>query len=198
MTPEKRTARARQIERSAYEILDKKGFAGLSMQAVAKNAKASNETLYRWYGDKIGLFEALIRGNTETVIAAFDDAQGTTPLDRLETIGARLLKMLLGPRAVALNRAAAADASGKLGATLSREGRKAVAPRVAALLQDAIEAQQLGQGERDQMAEMYFGLLIGDQQLRRVTGAMPEPGLSAIETRAAQAVVLLRRVFPPG
>ena len=197
MTPDKRDQRARQIESAAYDILEMKGFSGLSMQVVAKAAKASNETLYRWYGDKIGLFEALIRGNAETVIADLEDIQGDTPLDRLGFIAPRLLAMLLGPRAIALNRAAASDASGKLGAALAREGRMVVGPRIAALMQEAVEAGQLAGDTPRRMAEVFFGLLIGDQQIRRVTGAMSNPDADEIEARSAAAIKLLCRVYPP-
>ena len=39
MTPDKRDQRARQIESAAYDILEMKGFSGLSMQVVAKAAE---------------------------------------------------------------------------------------------------------------------------------------------------------------
>ncbi len=197
MTPDKRDQRARQIESAAYDILDKKGFSGLSMQAVAKAAKASNETLYRWYGDKIGLFEALIRGNAEIVVADLDDLQGDTPLDRLAFIAPRLLEMLLGARAIALNRAAAADASGKLGAALAREGRMVVGPRIAGLMQEAIEAKQLAHDTPRKMAAVSYTLLIGDQQIRRVTGAMDKPDAKSVEARSTEAIALLCRIYPP-
>ena len=51
MKPDRKEARASQIEQVAFDLLDKRGAAGLSMRAVAKAARASNETLYRWYGD---------------------------------------------------------------------------------------------------------------------------------------------------
>ena len=197
MTPEKRDQRARQIENAAYEILEKKGFSGLSMQAVARAAKASNETLYRWYGDKVGLFEALIRGNAELVVAELDALRGKTPIETLGQIGPRILTMLLGPRAIALNRAAAADPGGTLGAALAREGRMVVGPRIAAVIQGAIASGQLSGDTPERMTEVYFGLLIGDQQIRRVTGASPMPDQDEINTRAESALALLRRIFPP-
>lgn len=73
-----------------------------------------------------------------------------------------------------------------------------MAPRIVALLEEAIAAGQLGGDAPDRIAEIYFGLLIGDQQIRRVTGAMPGPDAAAIEARAETATVLLRRVFPTG
>ena len=64
MRDEKRAARAEEIETAAYGVLEAKGYDGLTMLAVARAAKASNEMLYRWYGDKQGLIEALIRSMT--------------------------------------------------------------------------------------------------------------------------------------
>lgn len=195
MRQENRQIRARQIEAAAYELLEEKGFAGLSMQAVAKKAKASNETLYRWYGDKAGLFEALIRGNSAIVEAAISLPEAEPP-ESIETIGTVLLGMLLGPRAIALNRAAAADPSGALGRALAREGRDTIAPRIVTLMQAAVAKGHLA-GAPEEVAETWFALLIGDLQVRRVTGALPQPRSDYIEARAGTALRRLQRLFPP-
>ncbi|MEQ8740678.1 MAG: helix-turn-helix domain-containing protein, partial [Hoeflea sp.] len=63
MREETRAARQAQIEQAAYEVLEEKGYAATSMLAIAKRARASNETLYNWYGDKTGLFRALVVRN---------------------------------------------------------------------------------------------------------------------------------------
>ena len=52
MRDDKKQQRRRQIEAAAYDLLVQYGYDGTSMLAVAKAAKASNETMYRWYGDK--------------------------------------------------------------------------------------------------------------------------------------------------
>ncbi|WP_411892626.1 hypothetical protein [Yoonia sp. SDW83-1] len=46
------------------------------------------------------------------------------PIKTLRHIGPILLDLLLGARAVTLNRAAAADLSGELGAFISQQGRE--------------------------------------------------------------------------
>lgn len=197
MRQENREVRARLIEAAAYEVLEEKGFSGMSVQAVAKAAKASNETLYRWYGDKTGLFEALIRGNSNLVRDALDATAAEAALESLHRIGPVLLSMLLGDRAVALNKAAAADAGGTLGRALAQEGRSAIAPRIIAIMEDARIAGHLGGGTVQEMAEVYFSLLIGDLQVRRVTGALPMPREEYIAKRADDAVTNLQRLYPP-
>ena len=196
MRDDKKADRAGQIEAAAYAILEEKGFAGLSVQAVAKRARASNETIYKWYGDKTGLFEALIRRNSGLVEAAIGASHRQTAADRLAEIGPVLLTMLLGPRAIALNRAAASDPTGTLGRALAREGRETIAPRVVALMQDAVHEGSL-EGAQQEIAETWFSLLIGDLQVRRVTGALSEPRADYITARAATALARLRQLYPP-
>lgn len=197
MRQKNREERARQIEGAAYQMLDQKGFKGLSMQGLARAAKASNETLYRWYGDKTGLLEALIRRNSDIVRQALSDRTQDDAMQDLAAVGPVLLKMLLGGRAIALNRAAAADPDGPLGRALAREGRDAIAPRIVAVMQRGIDQSYLGNGSAQDMAETWFSLLIGDLQIRRVTGALSEPHDDYITQRATLALERLRTVFPP-
>ncbi|WP_136636313.1 TetR/AcrR family transcriptional regulator [Pseudooceanicola onchidii] len=188
MREDRRARRAAEIEDAAYAVLEAKGYDGLTMLAVAKAAKASNETLYRWYGDKSGLFEALIRRNTEGVLAQLNECKGASAAQTLDRVGQVLLAMLLGPRAVALNRAAAADGSGVLGALLAETGRGVVGPWIAGVMQRGIAEGQLGDHDPRQMTERYFSLLIGDAQVRRVTGAITEPTADWIAARTKAAM----------
>ncbi|WP_323771107.1 TetR/AcrR family transcriptional regulator [Antarctobacter sp.] len=190
MRPENKAEREAQIAEAAYAVLAEKGFAGLSMLAVAKRAKASNETLYRWYGDKTGLFRALILRNAAQVTDRLD----ALPVARvsLEDLGAALLDMLLSERAVALNRAAAADASNTLGPVLAEAGRGTVFPRLQAVFQqlDAAGSLRLQPAEA---AALWVDLLVGDWQLRLVTAAMAAPDAAARAARvrrAAQGVLI--------
>lgn len=186
------------IEEAAFQLLTEKGFAATSMLAVAKAARASNETLYRWYGDKQGLFQALVARNSAAITDELADSAraGLPPLERLARVGPALLTMLMDPRTVALNRAAAADEGGALGQALARAGRETVAPLIADVIAQAIDTGAL-RGQADEMTELYLTLLIGDSQIRRVTGAMPPPGPGWVRARASRALVLLQSLAPP-
>jgi len=192
MTPNKQDQRRTQIEDAAYRMLGEKGYAGTSMQAIAKAAKASNETLYNWYGDKKGLMAALVARNTETVRAALAENTSGAPMDQLARLGPVLLGMVLGPRAVALNRAAAADPSGDLGRAISAGGREVVTPLIAAIMDRAVAEGALN-GPPDELAQLYLTLLLGDLQIRRVTGAMDVPTPDFTRARADAALRRLRR-----
>ena len=193
MREEKRSQRQQQIETAAYEVLEAKGYGGTSMQGIAKQARASNETLYNWYGDKQGLFQALVMRNAEEVKTHLE-AELQTDHDALAilgTLGPKLLKLLTGDRAIALNRAAAADNSGELGATLSRAGREAVLPLLEQVLVRARHEGHLRFEHPDEAVGLYLDLLIGDQQIRRVIGRLPAPTAEFCALRSERAVGLL-------
>lgn len=197
MKEDRKTARMVQIEEAAYALIADKGYASTSMLTIAKRAKASNETLYSWYGDKLGLFARMVERNANEARAILEEAleADADPLEALNRFGTVLLGMLFGERAIALNRAAAADISGQLGAALARSGRNAVAPLIGQTLDRARQAGLLHYEDTADATDLYLGLLIGDLQLRCVTGQITPPGREARDARARRTAGLLRRLL---
>jgi AcrR family transcriptional regulator len=197
MRDENRSLRQDQIERAAYAVLDEKGYAGASMLAIARAAKASNETLYNWYGDKTGLFAALVRRNAAEVKALLEGqiTAGGDALDTLGRVGPVLLQLVTSDRAVALNRAAAADPTGELGRIIAAEGRETVAPLIAQIIAQGRAQGRLVFDDLAVACETWLCLLIGDIQIRRVVGRMPQPGPEALAARADAALRHFLRLF---
>jgi AcrR family transcriptional regulator len=189
MRDENRSLRQEQIETAAYELLEQKGYAGTSMQGIARQARASNETLYNWYGDKQGLFKALVTRNAAGVRSLLEAelSSGHNAMQTVERLGPKLLELLLGNRAIALNRAAAADPSGDLGAAISQAGRDSVLPLIERVLEDAKGKGQLTFERADEAAGLYLDLLVGDLQIRRVIGRLPVPTPEFCQKRAKRA-----------
>lgn len=160
------------------------------MSAIAKAARASHETLYTWYGDKVGLFRALVARNASDVSAQLDAAlAGKADVEAtLRAIGPLLLEAVLGPRAVALNRAAAADRTGALGKAIAEAGRDQIAPKLASLMAQAKQTGVIRRMEASDATDLFVDLLIGDLQIRRVVGRMPMPEPDALASRAERAV----------
>lgn len=191
-----RAERQERIEKAAYELLEDKGYGGTSMLSIATRAKASNETLYRWYGDKQGLFKAMVVRNARDVKDLLESELQAKhpPIKTLRRLGPRLLGLVLSQRAIALNRAAAADPSGELGAALTESGRDSVLPLIAQVFRQARKEGVIqGLSTRDAV-ELYLNLLIGDQQIRRVIGALPEPSGAEIKRRADGALKNLLKI----
>ncbi|SFA80767.1 transcriptional regulator, TetR family [Poseidonocella pacifica] len=190
MRDENKVLRQTQIECAAYELLELKGYAGTSMQGIARKARASNETLYNWYGDKRGLFTALVTRNAAEVRSLLETelSAGGDAITTLGLLAPKLLELLLGNRAIALNRAAAADPTGELGAAISQAGRETVLPLLEQVLETARRDGQLKFDRPTEAAGLFLDLLVGDFQIRRVIGRLPAPDREFCETRSALAV----------
>lgn len=197
----KADARREMIEEAAYRVLVRDGYKAASILAIAKEAKASNETLYRWYGNKQGLFAALVERNAQAARELLDEALAgdQTPLTTLEALGPVLLRLVTSERAVALNRAAAGDVydTGTLGAALAKGGRESLVPLIAKLLVQADADGALQIDDPAEAAEVYINLLLGDVQIRRATGALEPLSEAAIVARSTRALKLMRRLYAP-
>jgi AcrR family transcriptional regulator len=186
---ENKASRQDKIEQAAYAVLEARGYAGASMLAIARAARASNETLYNWYGDKTGLFKALVLRNAEQVRLQLEEGlnSGDHPLEILRALGPILLELLVSPRAIQLNRAAAADPTGELGAVISQRCRETIAPLIGEVLERARSEASLDYDTTADAVGLYLDLLVGDLQIRRVIGREGAMDESAIDLRAEQA-----------
>lgn len=201
MLDTKKEDRRAAIETAAYALLLERGYAGTSMLQIAKRAKASNETLYKWYGDKLGLFAAMVERNAAAGMEHLALPLGADQsfADKLTGFGTALLMGILSDRAVALNRVAAADTSGALGATLAKHGRAAVVPLLDAVWDDMPLPAPLPPHltTARQITETYLALLIADLQARRIIGQMAAPNRDFCATRARQAATLIQTLIRP-
>lgn len=184
------------IFEAAYQVMSEKGYKGTSMLAVAKAAGASNETLYNWFGNKQGLFAAMIEENARAASDALSEVFSghADPMTTLETFGAALLQLISSDRAIALNRAAAADVSqgGKLGELLAENGRNTVVPIVAKMFEAAQANGLIREHDPDEIAEIYVALLLGDIQIRRVIGVTgsPNPDATIIHSQRVNELIV--------
>lgn len=201
MREEKQRARHRQIADAAYALLARDGYKATSMLGIARQAAASNETLYRWYGNKQGLFKALVDDNAEDVRTLLQDRMvaDADPLQALSDVAPLLFMLVTGDRAVALNRAAAADVhdTATLGQTIAKRGRETIVPLIGGLIGRMRQSGTLVRGEPPEIAEVFVNLLIGDVQIRRVIGVIDPPDIAASEQRAERAISLLLRLYGP-
>lgn len=199
MRRENQQQRRQQIEAAAYALLQEKGYKSTSMLAVAKRAGASNETLYRWYGNKQALFGAMVMANAqkaEELVRTFE-AGRTDPLQTIEQFGPVLLRIVTGEKAISLNRAAAGDVheTATLGSIIAEGGKRTILPLLVGLFQRAAAEGQLAADDPAEAADIYLSLLIGDLQIERVIGVREEMNDTQISQRAQRAYRLMRQLY---
>jgi len=196
-----RDKRRDEILNVATEVLSERGYRDASMLEIATHASASKETLYAWFGDKRGLFEAVIVRNARSVQAVLQHhLEGDAGVERaLVDFGQALLRLLLGDSAVAINRAAISEAQSdpSLAQILSSAGREATLPMFIRYLERQRRRGTLSLDSPSQAAEDFLGLLIGDTQVRRLLGLLGSPKKGRIEARATRAAKIFLRLYAP-
>jgi AcrR family transcriptional regulator len=192
---ERRDARRDHILDVTLELLARHGYEGTSMHKVAATARTSKETLYAWFGDKAGLFEALVSReaqamNDQLVAALAAEERGGDAREILVRFGTDVLTLLLGSRSLTINRAAiaAASTSPELGRILAAKGRETTRPLVQRHLTDEHRAGRLSIPDPDEAFEILMGLLVRDLQVRLLIGAATAPTAKEFTRRAEVAV----------
>ena len=185
--------RREEILKVALSVLAERGYRGASMREIAVRSQASKETLYAWFGNKRGLFEELVRWQAErvdAVIAPNLERDGDDPSEDLRGFALELQRLLLGDRAVVINRAAISEATSDptFARILATQGRGSVVPKLERYLEGQRERGRLDFEEVGTAIDVLIGLAIGDQQVRRLLGVLPMPEPEQIEARAERAV----------
>jgi AcrR family transcriptional regulator len=165
----------------------------LTMNAVARRASCSKETLYKWFGDRDGLLTATVRWQAARVRAGEYDRQTldiATLHDSLRDFAANWLTVISGPTSIALNRLAishAASRKSNLGAIVLANGRIAIGERLRPLLEAGREAGLLDFEDAETAFRTFFGLVGRDVQIRLLLGDRMALSKAEIARDAARA-----------
>lgn len=96
--PRRRPRRSREdvlalIRNSALQLFAERGYAGATTQEIARNADVSETLLFRHFGDKAGLFDAVVSAPFLKIMESFGEEQqqalagGTEPPNSRKQIG---------------------------------------------------------------------------------------------------------------
>lgn len=166
----------------------------LTMDAVARRASCSKETLYKWFGDRDGLLTATVRWQASRVHAGRDAGSvldAAALRDRLRDFAVTWLDVIAGRTSVVLNRIAIAHAGSRksnLGAIVLANGRIAIGGRVKPVLEAGRVAGFLAFEDSETAFRTFFGLVGRDIQIRLLLGDALELDAAEIRHDAARAV----------
>ncbi|TCK30789.1 TetR family transcriptional regulator [Ancylobacter aquaticus] len=165
----------------------------LTMNAVARRASCSKESLYKWFGDRDGLLTATVRWQASKVRAGNYDRTKLDALalrDSLTRFATNWLGVISSPTSIALNRFAIAQAEtggGKLGAIMLANGRFAIGARLKPVLDAGREAGLIAFDDTETAFRSFIGLVGRDVQIRLLLGDTLVLTPADIERDAARA-----------
>ena len=197
---DKQTERRAQIETAAFAVLEKVGYKKASMLQIAKQAKASNETLYAWYGNKQTLFSNLISANAGMVEDALNAAiEGdNNSEDALLAVARLLLQFTATDKAIIINRAAVADVqdTGLLAKAIEENARQVMYRKLESLMGKlAASGQYHFDGTPSEAAQVFVSLVIGELQMQQALGSIAPLTDEEIAKRAKKACAFFGRVY---
>jgi len=199
--PDQFSPRQNAVLEEALRLLVSGGEKALTTAGVARAANCSKESLYKWFGDRDGLMEAMIAYQASKVRTGEASAAALTreTFERLlDEFALALLEVLSGDVSLALNRLAIGQASrtgSQLGEMLLERGRKQIGRRAAGLL---VSAKRAGLIEFDDVGEAYemlYGLIVKDWHVRMLLGEDMAERARNFGPRAKKAVGAFLRLY---
>jgi AcrR family transcriptional regulator len=191
LSPEQpETIRAR-ILAAAFEAVRERGYAATSTREIVARAKVSKRELYTEFGNKDGIFAALIANRADRMRrpTVHDVPKSRTELASLLTnVGAAFLELLGDPVVIAMFRLAisAAEDAPELARLLDKHGRQPNRHALTELMTEAANAKLIA-GEPAALAARFFALVIEDLHTPMLLGLVASLSPRERERRAADA-----------
>ncbi len=187
-----------QILAAAERVFMARGYARASMDAIARTAAVSKQTLYHHYGSKAALFGAIVTARVERLLEPLRSADlgDLPPRAALEQLGREFLEIALSPSSIALHRAIVTEVPHlpDLGRATYEQGPKRVVSVLARYLRQQADRGRLEVGDADRAAEQFLGMMLGHFQLRALYGVAAQPGPDWIK----DAVEMFLAAHSPG
>jgi AcrR family transcriptional regulator len=181
-TAAERSAREAQVLSAALGVFLRSGFGNSTIDELAAASKVTKRTVYAYFGDKAGLFAAMV---TDLAVGVSLDA--ATGQGRLEALATRIVYRLHSDELVGLHRLVIAESSRfpELALVLHAQGDA----RHIARLAEHIRAEH--GHNRARLAEPLFSLLLGERHRRRLLGLDPAPTEAQAADHADTCLALL-------
>ena len=191
-------AKETQILAAAREEFLQCGYAGTSMDAVARRARASKTTLYTRFSSKEALFAATIAGECRAggVDFAASDLDALSVEAALALIGGRVVALVSSPAAVRMEQVVNGEAARfpEVAETFLREGPDRVRAAITAYLARAAQRGLIAVDDADFAAGQFLAGLHDPLHCQMMTGLCPAPS----ETEQAAYVGKVVHLFLAG
>lgn len=190
---------------AAKALFGERGYAGTSMDKVARKASVSKLTVYSHFGDKDGLFRAAVRERCAELFPEdlYLANEHTSVEQALRNIARHHAQLMTSKESIGVWRAISSDRSGhgpQLGRLLWEEGPERVHALLGDFLRDLDRRGKLAVEDPSRAATQFMALLKGDLHLKRMLGC--EGGDCSgfereVEQNAMAAVDMFLRAYRP-
>lgn len=197
--PSRREARRDAIMAAATQIFVEKGYGATSLNDVVRLSGGSLSTLYDMFGNKAGLFRAIVTQRCEMMTATFEnpDIYSRPIAEALKDLGIRFMSILTADDTIAVMRSVSSEALQfpELAQVFYEAGPLRGRARVAGYLEEQARRGILTLDDAEEAAMDFCQLIIRDAQMNAMMG-LPYPKTpEAIERHVSRAVGCFLRAY---
>lgn len=179
---------------AAQRLFLERGYSQVSVNDIVADAGGSLSTLYRHFGNKEGLFQAMIERRSHHIYDALT-AEGIDELplaSALQRLGVDLLLKVMDEETLGLYREVVAESprQPQLARPFFDGGPGRVRAALANYFSRRIARGQQADCDTRELAGIYLGMLLGEWHLIQLLQLEPAPSREAVEARVARCVTL--------
>jgi AcrR family transcriptional regulator len=192
-----KATRRREILAAAFAEFSSHGYAGASMVAIARRARASKETLYAWFSDKETLFATVLTDRMEAMSSHVSAAVSgdPPPEDLLPVVAENVLRLMitLAPLTHGIQAGAGEKALRLLGKSVIAERSRFVDY----LLRCRARGQVAFDDDPFELVSTFVAMAVGEWSLRLATGITARLTDKMIAEHARRVTRLFLKALAP-
>jgi TetR/AcrR family transcriptional regulator, mexJK operon transcriptional repressor len=189
MTEKGERRRAAMLEAATAVFLER-GYEGATLAEIIARSGGSRATLYALFGDKAGLFAAIIAALRERIVAPVAARIEGSAEAALLTVGTGFMRVMMAPESLGLYRIVIAEGARfpDLAEAVFSAGPKAAADGLSRYLAEKVRSGELMLADSGVSARHFLEMVKGDLHFRALLGLAPAPTAEEIEACVALAV----------
>ncbi len=180
------------ILEAAAQVFFEQGYAATSIDAIIERIGGSKRNIYNEFGNKEGLFTALVSESADTALSALsvDGFEGRGLNEVLLEFGRRLLEVYMSPGLIGVYRSIMPEALRfpELARDFFDKGPGRASDRLAEVLAEARDRGEIELDDCHAAADHFVGMFRDNLHLRVVLGLRPPPSPAEAEAAVTSAV----------
>jgi AcrR family transcriptional regulator len=192
-------AKTEAILDAAVEVIGQRGL-GAPMEAIAKRAGVSKQTVYNHYGSKAELMRALMQRRVESITAPLRDPGAVdNPTETLEAYALSLLETVITNKSYSMMRVIMLGAGEMpdVAQEVYEAGPASARRQLAAFLKAETELGRMKVEDFDQAAELFSGMVMGQSQMRSLLRLPSNKTPDEYRRLAREAAERFMRAYAP-
>ena len=192
-------AKTEAILDAAVEVIGQRGL-GAPMEAIAKRAGVSKQTVYNHYGSKAELVRALMARRVAVITASLRDPGAIeNPTEALEAYARSMLETVITAKGHSVMRVIIQGAGEMpdVAHEVFEAGPRHARRQLAAFLEMETKIGRLKVENFDQAAEFFSGMVMGHNQLRALLRLPSDKSQAEFDNLAREAAERFMRAYAP-